>query len=236
MKFELKKVDDWSFFRVPEIEKKAIMHGFCTGDSPSDLLHEETRQHFLDAFSLIDVVVMNQEHGDQVHVVGKGVKPVSGDGLIIYERKVAGIIKTADCLPIILCDVSLPLASIIHAGWRGTVKGIIRKAVGMMEKLGSRKESLTALLGPSIGPCCYEVKDDVRSLFFKNGFPEQTFHIRNNSLFLNLKFANAWMLQESGVGSVHELNTCTYCDHNLFNSFRRGDAGKRQINFVYLEG
>jgi YfiH family protein len=236
MKFEIKKVAEWSFFQIPELEKSGIIHGFCTGDSPSDLLHEETKQHFLDAFSLNDVVVMNQEHGDQVHVVGKGEKPVSGDGLIIYERKVAGIIKTADCLPIILSDIILPLVSIIHAGWRGTVKGITRKAVGMMEKLGSRKENLTALLGPSIGPCCYEVKDDVHSLFIKNGFPEQIFHTRNNSLYLDLKLANAWVLQESDVGSVRELHMCTYCNHNLLNSFRRGDTGKRQINFVYLEG
>ena len=234
--FELKEVTDWSFFQLPVIEKSGIFHGFCTGTSPSNLLHEETRRHFLDVFSLNDLVVMNQEHGDDVHVIGNGEKPPSGDGLIILEKKVAGIIKTADCLPIVICDALYPMVSIVHAGWRGTKKKIVMKAILAMEALGSKRDSMIALLGPSIGPCCYEVKGDIYAIFQDNGFPGHIFHNHNNSLFLDLRKANTWMLEAGGIKKIYALNMCTHCNDGLFHSFRRGDAGKRQINFVYLEG
>jgi hypothetical protein len=128
------------------------------------------------------------------------------------------------------------MASIIHAGWRGTVKGIVGKAVLAMEQAGSKKENMVALLGPSIGPCCYQVKNDVYSIFNKDGFPEHIFSQKNNSLFLDLKQANAWVLRESGINKIYDLDMCTYCNNDLFHSFRRGDTGKRQISFVSLKG
>jgi len=237
MKFELKKVDEWSFFQLPGLEEKGIAHGFCTGDSPSDLLHKETMQRFLNAFSLNDVVVMNQEHGDHVHIIrGDERRPSSGDGLIILEKGVAGIIKTADCLPIIICDPHNVLVSIVHAGWRGTAKKIVMKAAQVMENMGSKRENMTALLGPSIGSCCYEIKDDVYEIFRNEGFPEGIFRRQNDSLFLDMKKANGWMLKSDGIDRIYECAMCTYCNNRLFHSFRRGDAGKRQISFVYLKG
>jgi len=236
MKFEMTKNADWSFFRAPELEEKGILHGFCTAGAPSNLLHEKTKQDFLGAFSLKNLIIMNQEHGNDIHVFNNGQMPQSGDGLIILEKNVAGIIKTADCLPIILFDVVHPMVSIVHAGWRGTAKKIIRKAVFSMVELGGRKENIMALLGPSIGPCCYEVKEDVYSAFKREGFPDYVFLEGRNSLFLDLKRANAWMLQKSGIKEVYDLDMCTRCNDNLFYSFRRGDTEKRQINFVSLKG
>jgi YfiH family protein len=236
MKFEMTKNADWPFFRVPELEEKGILHGFCTVDAPSNFLHEKTRQDFLGAFSLKNLVIMNQEHGNDVHVINNGQMPQSGDGLIILEKNIAGIIKTADCLPVILCDAVHPMVSIIHAGWRGTVRKIVRKAVFSMVELGGRTKNIIALLGPSIGPCCYEVKEDVYSAFTRGGFPAYVFLERRNSLFLDLRRVNAWMLQKSGINEVYELDMCTRCNDNLFYSFRRGDTGKRQINFVSLKG
>jgi hypothetical protein len=236
MDFELKSIADWSFFRLPGLEKSGIVHGFCTGSSPSNLLHEEIQRRFLDAFSLNNLVTLNQEHGDTVHVISNGQKPSSGDGLIILEENVAGIIKTADCLPVIVCDALYPMASIIHAGWRGTMKRIVRQTVLAMEQLGSRKENMVALLGPSIGPCCYEIKDDVHTIFIENGFPDHIFPKKGNSLFLDLKQANAWMLREDGINKIYDFDMCTHCNDDLFHSFRRGDKGKRQISFVSLMG
>lgn len=221
---------------MPELEEKGILHGFCLGGAPSNLLHKETRMDFLGVFALKDVVSMNQEHGCNVHVISNGQRPHSGDGLIILEKNVAGIIKTADCLPVILCDAVHPMVSIIHAGWRGTVKKIVRKAVFSMIEHGSKTKDIIALLGPSIGPCCYEVKKDVSHAFEKGGFPEDVFLKGKNSLFLNLKQANIWMLNRSGINEIYDLNMCTRCNDAGFYSFRRGDAGKRQINFVSLKG
>lgn len=235
MTFELKNAGPWSYFHLPELTNAGIRHGFCTGLSPWDFAKESVRREFLGAFLLKGVVVMDQEHGDTIHVIKNGERPGAGDGLILTETHVAGIIKTADCLPVIICDSVYPMASIIHAGWRGTAKGIVGKAVREMEKLGARKDTITALLGPSIGPCCYEVRDDVHAIFRDAGFPEPVFKKKKGALFFDLRAANTWVLQEEGIERAYDAGLCTFCNGSLFHSYRRGDVNTRQINFVSID-
>jgi YfiH family protein len=232
--FELANSGDWSFFHMPELEQAGISHGFCTGASPSDLANKDTRRRFLDAFHLKDLVTMQQVHGNTVHTIRNGEKPESGDGLVLVEKGVAGVVRTADCLPVILCDLSRPLVSIVHAGWRGTAARIIEKAVDTMERLGAAKERMIVLLGPSIGPCCYEVKEDVRVAFSAERFPRHIFDEQHNSMFLNLREANIWLLKALGVHRIYDADLCTFCEQTYFYSFRRGDKGRRQINFVSI--
>ena len=236
MRFELEKTGEWSYFHFPELTSAGISHGFCTGLSPSDLLKQDTGKQFLNTFRLVNFVIMDQEHGDAIHTIRNGERPEAGDGLIMMERHVGGIIKTADCLPVIICDVAHPMASIIHAGWRGTAKGILRKAIHEMVTLGSSKDTMVALLGPCIGPCCYEVKEDLHSIFLDARFPEAVFHRYKGSLFFDLRAANAWALRQEGVEKVYDIDLCTFCNTSLFHSYRRGDVGKRQINFVSIGG
>ena len=115
---------------------------------------------------------MDQEHGSRVHIVEKGERPVAGDGLLMIEKGVIGVIKTADCLPVILYAAGYPVAAVVHAGWRGTVKGITGKALRLLIDMGIERDRIGALIGPGIGPCCYEVKEDVVSAFREAGFPE----------------------------------------------------------------
>lgn len=234
-RFERKRVGAWSFFYLPELEDAGVLHGFCTGGSPSNLFDAATRRSFLQALSFKDLAVMTQVHGKEVHVISDGERPRYGDGLVITEKNVAGVIRTADCLPIVLCDPGRSLVSIVHAGWRGTAKGILTEALASLEHLGMKRESAVALLGPSIGPCCYEVRDDVRSLFHAEGFPENIFVRMKDSLFLDLKQANAWILNEAGITEVYDIGLCTSCRKDQFYSYRRGDRGKRQISFVSLK-
>lgn len=235
MNFDLKDKGEWSYFHLPELTDVGIRHGFCAGRSPWQLLEENTRNRFLSTFHLKDLVIMDQEHGDAVHTIRDGERPYAGDGLIMMEPRVAGIIKTADCLPVIIADPAFPMASIIHAGWRGTVKGIVGKAVRQMILLGANVEKVTALLGPSIGPCCYEVGQDVHSVFINAGFPREVFREKKGSLYLDLRAANRWLLREEGVERICETDLCTFCAKALFYSYRRGDGDKRQINFVSVD-
>ncbi|OPY67863.1 MAG: Laccase domain protein YfiH [Syntrophorhabdus sp. PtaU1.Bin050] len=234
--FELVNAGDWSFFHLPELEEAGISHGFCTGTSPSEFLDMDIKKRFLETFHLNDIVTMQQVHGNTVHTIRNGEKPEAGDGLVLMEKGIAGIIRTADCLPIILCDVSRPLVSIVHSGWRGTAARIVEKAVDAMERLGAAKENVVALLGPSIGSCCYEVKEDVRAVFRKKGFPEHIFRERDRSMFLDIREANACALRDCGVNRVYDTGLCTCCEPAYFYSFRRGDKGRRQINFVSIRG
>jgi polyphenol oxidase len=234
VKLELKRVGDWSYYCVPEIEEAGIVHGFFTRESPLPVLEGQERDTFFKAFCLKDLIIMRQEHGDEVHIVNNGDKPVYGDGLILVKRGVAGIIKTADCLPIVIADPGYPMASIVHAGWRGTVKKITEKAVRSMVGLGADKRRMVALLGPSINACCYQVGEEVHREFQDAGFSEKIFSRSGDSLFLSLRQANKEILAREGVLKIGDADLCTFCTVDLFHSFRRGEGKKRQINFVSL--
>ena len=236
MKFELKKTGNWSYFSIPQLEELNITHGFFTKASPSHVLKGDGKNMFLDTFFLKDLIIMHQEHGDRVHTIRNGERPESGDAIILLEKGVAGIIKTADCLPIIICEPDVPIISIIHAGWRGTSKRITQKTVRKMSALGVAVNKLVALLGPSIGSCCYEIREDVYNMFKQEGFTENIFRRTEHALFLDLKKANIEMLRNEGIEEIYDTGLCTYCDEDLFNSYRRGDRDKRQINFVSLKG
>lgn len=236
MSFELKHINNWSWYYVPELEDKGIGNGFFTKESPSHVFSGTDRAVFLETFSLRDLIIMDQEHGDEVHVVEKGERPARGDGIILIEPGIAAIVKTADCLPIIIAEPEYPMAAIVHAGWRGTVRKIAQKAVRKMVLLGALPERLTVFLGPSIRPCCYEVGEEVRDMFRKEGFNEKVFSNKNGSGYLDLAQANKELFAAEGIDRVHDIGLCTYCRNDIFASYRRGEHSARQISFVSLRG
>lgn len=236
MSFELRRVNNWSYYYLPELEKAGIIHGFFTKESPSHTFTGKDRAAFLEAFSLQDLVVMDQEHGDEVHVIKNGERPEKGDGVLLIERNVAAIIKTADCLPVIIVEPDYPMAAIVHAGWRGTAQKITQKAVSKMVSLGARKEKIVALLGPSIRSCCYEIGEEVRDIFREKGFSERVFTKKNNSVNLDLRQANRELLAAEDIDHIYDIGLCTFCRNDIFASYRRGERSIRQINFVSLKG
>jgi YfiH family protein len=236
MIFELRRINDWSYYYLPELEEKVILHGFFTKASPSHTFAGKDRTAFLEAFSLQDLIVMAQEHGDEVHVVQDGERPERGDGIILLERNAAAIIKTADCLPVIIVEPDYPMAAIVHAGWRGTAQKITQKAVAKMVMLGARREKIFALLGPSIRSCCYEIGEEVRHVFQEEGFSEGVFTKKNNSFNLDLRAANVELLAAESINRVYDAGLCTFCENDIFASYRKGEQSIRQINFVSLKG
>ncbi|MBA4391501.1 MAG: peptidoglycan editing factor PgeF [Syntrophus sp. (in: bacteria)] len=232
--FELRYVNGWSYYSLPELEAKGIVHGFFTKESPSHTFIGADRNAFLEAFALHDIIVMDQEHGDEIHIVTKGERPDRGDGIILVEPQVAAIIKTADCLPVIIADTLCPMVAIVHAGWRGTAKKITQKAVEKMVRLGAGRENMIAILGPSIRSCCYEVGGEVLDIFQKEGFSERVFVKKNDVVYLDLSRANRELLAGAGIETIYDTGLCTYCTDDLFASYRKGEQGSRQINFVSL--
>ena len=235
MSFELGQINGWSYYFLPELEKKGIVHGFFTKASPSPTLTGKDKTAFLEAFSLQDLVVMDQEHGDEVHLVRNGERPDRGDGVILLEQNVAAIIKTADCLPVIIIEPDYPMAAIVHAGWRGTARKITQKAIKAMIRLGARREKIVALLGPSIRACCYEVEEEVCDVFREEGFSERVFVKQDNSFNLDLKQANIELLATEDIDHIYDTGLCTFCRSDMFASYRRGERLVRQINFVSLK-
>lgn len=143
-------------------------------------------------------------------------------------------IETADCLPVLLVDSRRHAVAAAHAGWRGTAAGVARRAVESLVAAGSRPDDLVAALGPGIGPCCYEVGDDVRQAFGPED--DGAFSIATSGkLHLDVRRANVRQLREAGLapGQIHHVPDCTYCRADLYHSYRReGKGAGRMLNFV----
>jgi YfiH family protein len=142
-------------------------------------------------------------------------------------------VKTADCVPILLVDRDRRAVAAVHAGWRGTVAEIARRAVEEMRReFGSDPSELEAAIGPGIGACCYEVGPDVGAHFRQHSEPGREGRAR-----VDLAAANRRQLLEAGLDSarIYISGLCTMCRPDEFHSYRRDkqDAG-RMFSFVGL--
>ena len=145
----------------------------------------------------------------------------SGDGLMTGQYALALGIKVADCLPVYI--FSKNKIGIIHCGWRGVIKGIAKKAVQYLDKY-------QYALGASIGPCCYEIKEDVADLFARK-YPAAVI-LKDNKYYLDLKSA---VISDLGYHNmVGSLNYCTKCHPEYFYSHRQGDNLRRNHAVVLM--
>jgi YfiH family protein len=183
-------------------------------------------------------VVMNQVHTDAVHVLTYvPAEKLSGDALVTAVPGLCLVIRTADCLPVLLADPERRLVAAVHCGWRGTRARILAKAVDVMTGLGGDPGRLLVAFGPAIGAACYEVGPEVREAFAAAGFSPAIFRGvpgRPGRVFLDLRAANAGLLAERGVpaGNIAPEGPCTHCEPGLL-SHRRDPSGEaRMVNFI----
>lgn len=169
----------------------------------------------------------SQTHTSHIELAqtGKSDYPDT-DGLILNNTEQAVFLNFADCTPVILYDKKQNTGAVIHAGWRGTAGKIAAKAVQKLEEdFGSKPENLTALIGPAISLCCYDVGEEV---FEKLKATVQDFEglyeIRQDKIFVDLKNINARQLYETGVKEIDICPYCTSCDNDMFFSYRKENA------------
>jgi len=187
-------------------------------------------------------VVMNQVHSDTVHRLDAAPagKP-DGDAVMTNVPGLLLVVRTADCLPVLLVDPENRAVAAVHCGWRGTEKRILEKAVRAMgEAYGSNPADMLAALGPCIGAACYEVGPEVRGRFLKAGFPESVLcgaPGRQGKYLLDLRAANLGLLAALGFKKSRISNpgpACTHCEPRLL-SYRRNPADPRRMyNFIGL--
>lgn len=189
------------------------------------------------------VATAYQVHGNRVALVSAADagRMFSGtDGLITDAPGVALLLRFADCQPILLYDPVHHALGLAHAGWRGVAQGIARRAVEAMQAaFGSRPRELLAGLGPAIGPCCYQVGQDVASAmsYVLSGW-NRVMHPDGERWRLDLPAANAHQLVAAGVSrrQIEQARLCTSCRNDEFFS-HRGDNGMtgRFAVVAYLE-
>jgi polyphenol oxidase len=169
-----------------------------------------------------DSVAMNRQvHAASVHKAAAGARGRPGDGLWSDEPGVPMLKFTADCLPVALARTSGTRAlGLLHVGRLGLLEGIVEAGVAA---LGG---PLAAVVGPGIGPCCYEVGDDIRATY-RERFGDKVVSGRN----LDLWTAAAETLNAAGVESVQRLDLCTSCHPDRFFSHRRdrGTTGRQGV-------
>jgi hypothetical protein len=212
-----------------------LVHGFeqRTGRAEPES-REESRRRV--ASALRDqgrLLLMKQVHGATV-VDAPWEGTPEADGSTAAQTGLLLGIETADCLPVLLVDPVRRAVAAAHAGWRGTAAGVAGKAVLALVAAGSRPDDLVAALGPSIGPCCYEVGDELRGVFGPAG--ETFFHPGPRGRpHLDVRAANLRQLVAAGLREdrIHHIPDCTACRQDLYHSYRRdGAGGGRMISFI----
>lgn len=193
------------------------------------------------------LIRLTQVHGTEITVIrNEDETPERHDGrradiVLSAHADVAVAVQVADCVPLLLADARTGAVAAVHAGWRGLAAGAARIAVqALLREWGSRPLDLTAAVGPSIGPCCYEVGDDVREAFMEGGF--RPAHLRRWFVpgraarpHLDQWAATRDQLVEAGlpIGQVHSCDLCTRTHRNMFFSYRGdGSTAGRMVGVI----
>ncbi|MBR2907351.1 MAG: peptidoglycan editing factor PgeF [Clostridia bacterium] len=228
--------------RIGGVSKKAHTRGlnlaFGRGDEDEVVLENLVRFSDAVGVSADSVISLPQVHGcDVIRATlddrGAGYQKKSdrsADGYFTDTPAVTLGVKTADCVPILLCGVDeneKPAAvAALHAGWRGTALRIAERGVEAIVSLGIPCDRIRAAIGPAIGMCCYEVDAAFRDTFlstFGEDFLSGTFRPRGSEKYTaDLKEINRRILIGAGVLSenIDVLDECTACHPELFFSHR----------------
>lgn len=213
--------------------------GMNRGDRPENVAENYSRLAAAVGFDPEQVVLTRQEHSDIVRVVRR--EDCNGldhrdypacDGLVTDDPKVALVIFTADCTPLLFWDPVTGAVGAAHAGWRGTAADIAGKTVAAMARnFGSKAGNIRAAIGPNIGLCHFETDGDVPQAMLAAFGAEIAPFIRKNGekYHLDLKQINAFVLRRAGVEQIDISSDCTFCRHDLFWShrFTKGERGSQ---------
>lgn len=197
---------------------------------------ERNRNAFLHAggFASDALVVPRQSHGSAVATVraedrGRGRFPLfdgfpATDAMITNEVALPLGIIVADCVPVLFFDPVQSALGVAHAGWRGTVGGIVRNTiVAMQQQFGTQPKDLLVGIGPSIGPCCYAVGDEVIDAW-NAAVPgaEHVINAHDDARHFDLWQANAVQIEAAGVPAtqIEQSSRCVRCALDEFFSYR----------------
>lgn len=153
------------------------------------------------------------------------------DGLAADAAEGILSVTVADCLPIFVYDRRGGAFALLHSGWQGT--GIVTEGVRVLcREYGAQTSTLVAVLGPGIGSCCYAV-DPGRAELFERQFGGQAVRRpADGRTYLDLRAANAALLEEAGVREVYAVEECTACTGQLFSFRRDGPGFGRMAAFI----
>lgn len=263
MDFTELNIADRSYLRCDRLSEQGIINGFTrrtggasrgkiegfnfgfrVGDDP-----ESVRQNYRQLAEDLGVdasriVCARQQHTDNIRIVtesdcGKGTTEADSDimdidGLITNIPRIPLVVFTADCVPLLLCDPRTGVVAATHAGWRGSVKKIGKKTIELMQaEFSCEPSDIIAAIGPSIGPCCFEVGCDTAELFdeqYRTAEP-------NGKYRVDLWSLNRDDMLSAGVKpeNIYIAGECTICGADKYYSYRvHKEHTGRQVAVISL--
>jgi YfiH family protein len=246
----------------PLENEKVLNLGFTEWDTRANVLENRRRLQTAAGAKDLPLITLKQFHSDVIHLFHTiPGEPCKGDASITNRLGLLLSIQTADCVPILLVDAKKRAIAAIHAGWRGTLARIAAKTIGKMQMhFATDPRDLLAAIGPSIGPCCYEVGTEVATQFlsqfvdapdyfdeFRTGDEPNPIQWLNmmppghqpppKGVLLDLRKANRSQLQAAGLHpqNIHTIDLCTACHPGLLFSYRKqGPASGRLMAIIAL--
>lgn len=206
--------------------------GTHVGDQPAAVA--QNRQYLQTQLQLrAEPFWLNQVHGNRVVVCGTTEPLPAADASVAVAPGQVCAILTADCLPILVCDLQTRRVAAIHAGWRSLSSGIIEATLATLD---SDPEQLLVWLGPAIGPEAFEVGPEVRDQFIRaQTDAEQAFQPGQGDRWLaDLALLARQRLERLGVRQIYASNLCTVRQSERFFSFRREGQTGRMASLIWI--
>lgn len=230
-----------NYIRFEEFDKKCDFVNLAFSNINIDMASKSDKENLCKELNMNFENLTNnkQTHSDIVNIIKKEDigKIKEGDALVTNLKKTPLLVFVADCVPVAIVDPKKEAVALCHAGWRGTYSKITQKSIENMEKLyGTNPEDLVCVLGPSIGPCCYEVSKDLIEKFntIITNRDEKFYIIKESKYYLDLWKVNELILTSCGVkkDNIVNLNICTSCNSDKFHSYRKHNQTTKRLGMI----
>ena len=235
------------------LEREGFVHGFGTRDSAKEDLPPHIhvlRQIHGDRIVCLEEQTMRVESGkwkverENPNLIMRGLPEApfrfeEGDALVTALPGIAVGVRTADCLPLLVGDPSTGAAAAVHCGWRSLDLDLPVKAVhAMIAEFGTSPTGLAAALGPTIGPCCYEVGPEVVERFRGYETDGEPYAVKDGRYYLDLRAITVSQLLKAGLdpGNIDDLAECVACQPERFFSYRGQKSTERMVSFITARG
>ena len=175
------------------------------------------------------LVTVHQVHSTDVVTVDKVPNgPMEADALVTAAPGLALAVLAADCQPVLFADTAARVVGAAHAGWKGTLSGVLEATITAMERQGASRGNITAVIGPSISQRAYEVGPEFLDTFLAEDTDYARFFSQGQGdrLQFDLPSFGLYRLRTAGVGHAEWIGHCTYSDPARFFSYRRSVHAK----------
>lgn len=199
------------------------------GDNPASVA---ANREALRAWLPAEPLWLNQVHGLTVAEAGRESAGCEGDAAIARCHDQVCVVMTADCLPVLFCDIQGTVVAAAHAGWRGLANGVLEATVARMQKPPSE---ILAWFGAAIGPSAFEVGAEVRTAFMDQHSHAAAAFVRQGDRYWADLYALARIrLVSAGVTQLFGGGLCTFRDAARFYSYRRDGRTGRMASLIWL--